>query len=63
MEFIPLSGLDGNADFNAVLQLYINAEPCIIDCGACVPVCPVGAIFKDEDLAPADKKCIAANTD
>lgn len=29
------------------LQLYINPEECI-DCGACVPECPVKAIFEDE---------------
>jgi len=30
------------------LQLYINPEECI-DCGACVPECPVDAIYEDED--------------
>lgn len=30
------------------LQLYINPEECI-DCGACVPECPVDAIFEDEE--------------
>ena len=29
-------------------QLYINPEECI-DCGACLPECPVKAIFADED--------------
>ena len=28
-------------------QLYINPEECI-DCGACLPECPVQAIFADE---------------
>ena len=32
------------------LQLYINPEECI-DCGACVPECPVDAIFSSEDEA------------
>ncbi len=32
-----------------VTQLYINPTECI-DCGACVPVCPVTAIFALEDL-------------
>jgi NAD-dependent dihydropyrimidine dehydrogenase PreA subunit len=31
-------------------QLYINPDICI-DCGACVPECPVDAIFKDEEEA------------
>jgi ferredoxin len=30
-------------------QLYIHPVDCI-DCGACVPVCPVTAIFALEDL-------------
>jgi ferredoxin len=30
-------------------QLYINPDECI-DCGACVPACPVQAIFPNEDV-------------
>ena len=30
-------------------MLYIDPETCI-DCGACVPVCPVQAIFPEEEL-------------
>lgn len=30
------------------LQLYIDPEECI-DCGACVPECPVDAIHEDEE--------------
>ena len=29
-------------------QLYINPEECIL-CGACVPECPVDAIFESEE--------------
>ena len=32
-------------------QLYIDPVECI-DCGACVPECPVGAIFQDADVPP-----------
>ena len=32
------------ATFEAETQLYIDPVECI-DCGACVPVCPVSAIF------------------
>ncbi len=35
--------------FNAETQLYIDPMECI-DCGACVPVCPVSAIFSLDDL-------------
>lgn len=31
-------------------QLYINPDVCI-NCGACLPECPVDAIYSDEDEA------------
>lgn len=34
-------------------MLYIHPDECV-DCGACEPVCPVGAIFYDDDV-PADQ--------
>ena len=34
-------------------QLYINPDVCI-DCGACLPECPVGAIFPNEEWATKD---------
>ena len=40
---------DGRPTFDGVPQLYIDPVECI-DCGACVPVCPVSAIFALEDL-------------
>ena len=40
---------DGRPAFNDVEQLYIDPVECI-DCGACVPVCPVAAIFAVDDL-------------
>jgi ferredoxin len=36
-------------EFAGASQLYINSDECIC-CGACVPVCPVSAIFAQEDL-------------
>ena len=36
-------------DFEAAPHLYVNPADCI-DCGACVPVCPVSAIFALDDL-------------
>jgi NAD-dependent dihydropyrimidine dehydrogenase PreA subunit len=36
-------------EFSSVPQLYIHPIDCI-DCGACVPVCPVSAIFFVDDL-------------
>ena len=40
---------DGRPGFDDVPQLYIDPTECI-DCGACVPVCPVEAIFDEADL-------------
>ena len=56
----PAQSLDGDEAFEETLQLYIDPDVCI-DCGACVPECPVGAIFMQEDLAPEDEKYIEIN--
>lgn len=37
------------ATFESEEMLYIDPVECI-DCGACVPVCPVSAIFALDDL-------------
>jgi NAD-dependent dihydropyrimidine dehydrogenase PreA subunit len=37
------------AQYSETDQLYIDPVECI-DCGACVPVCPVSAIFAGDDL-------------
>ena len=36
-------------DFDKHEMLYINPDECI-DCGACVPECPVEAIFDENEL-------------
>ena len=42
-------------------MLYIHPEECI-DCGACVPACPVSAIYESHDATPSSQKDrIAAN--
>lgn len=35
-------------------MLYIHPDECV-DCGACEPVCPVNAIYYDDDV-PADQE-------
>jgi len=40
---------DARPSFDEVPQLYIDPIECI-DCGTCVPVCPVSAIFALDDL-------------
>ena len=43
-------------------QLYIHPDECI-DCGACVPECPVTAIFTEEEVPPEWTAYIAKNRD
>lgn len=43
-------------------SLYINPSECI-DCGACEPVCPVEAIFYEDDLPPDLEPFLADNAD
>jgi len=43
-------------------QLYIEPDECI-DCGACVPECPVTAIFTEEEVPPNWESYIAKNRD
>lgn len=37
------------AGFEEAVQLYIDPDECI-DCSACVPACPVEAIFADDEV-------------
>ncbi|HSY16410.1 MAG TPA: ferredoxin [Jatrophihabitantaceae bacterium] len=43
-------------------MLYIQSDECV-DCGACEPVCPVEAIFYEDDLPENLKPYAAANID
>jgi ferredoxin len=38
-------------------MLYIHPDECI-DCGACVPACPVAAIYDSPDSTPATQKSL-----
>ncbi|MBX5467670.1 MAG: ferredoxin family protein [Firmicutes bacterium] len=44
----PVENVDGPL-FDEAPQLYIDPNTCI-DCGACVPECPVEAIFEESEL-------------
>jgi ferredoxin len=41
-------------------MFYIDPDECI-DCGACLPVCPVQAIFTDDDAPPEQERFIEVN--
>jgi len=43
-------------------QLYIHPDECI-DCGACEPVCPVKAIFAEDEVPVEWKAYIQKNAD
>ena len=43
-------------------QLYIHPDECI-DCGACEPVCPVEAIFYEDDVPDQWKEYHQANVE
>ena len=43
-------------------QMYIDPVTCI-DCDACVPACPVGAIFAQENVPARWRIFIAKNTE
>ena len=46
--------------FDSEKMLYIDPEECI-DCGACVPECPVEAIFPEEEVPEQWQKYIDIN--
>ena len=43
------------AEFATATMLFIHPEECI-DCGACVPACPVAAIYDSVESTPASQK-------
>ena len=49
-------------EFAQTTMLYIHPDECI-DCGACVPACPVAAIYDSVESTPASQKgLIEANS-
>ncbi|MFO1204821.1 MAG: ferredoxin family protein [Burkholderiales bacterium] len=44
------------------LRVYIDPVACI-DCGACIPACPVHAIFEEFDLTEEQQPWVALNAD
>lgn len=50
----------GEPGADTVRQLFINPRDCI-DCDACLQVCPVDAIYAQEDVPETSFASIAAN--
>ena len=44
-------------EFATATMLYIHPEECI-DCGACVPACPVSAIYDSAESTPSSQKTL-----
>jgi ferredoxin len=44
-------------EFATTTMLYIHPDECI-DCGACVPACPVAAIYDSHDSTPTSQKSL-----
>ena len=57
VEVCPVDCFYGDAK-----MLYIHPDECI-DCNACVPACPVEAIFAEEEVPESEKKWIQINKD
>jgi ferredoxin len=47
-------------EYEQVDMLHIDPENCI-DCGACVPVCPVSVIYAADDLPEQLKSFLEVN--
>jgi ferredoxin len=44
-------------EFDVAAMLFIHPDECI-DCGACVPACPVAAIYDSVDSTPSSQKAL-----
>jgi ferredoxin len=49
-------------EFERTTILYIHPEECI-DCGACVPACPVSAIYDSIETTPDNQKAFVQAND
>lgn len=47
-------------EFAEASMLYIHPEECI-DCGACIPACPVAAIYTDGEVPASQTLLVEAN--
>ena len=59
VDVCPVDCIQGGPDYQ---QMFIDPVTCT-DCDACVPACPVTAIFAAEDVPPKWKQFIAKNAE
>ena len=60
VEVCPVECIYEADDQFYIHPFYIHPEECI-DCGACIPACPVNAIFIEEDVPQEWQDFIAEN--
>jgi NAD-dependent dihydropyrimidine dehydrogenase PreA subunit len=58
-EVCPMDCIHGTQEDN---MLFIDPADCI-DCGACRPACPVGAIFPENEVPEKWRQFIGINAD
>jgi NAD-dependent dihydropyrimidine dehydrogenase PreA subunit len=59
VDVCPMDCIHGNDDDK---MLYIDPDDCI-DCGACIPACPVNAIFVDNEVPEKWRDYVKINAD
>jgi ferredoxin len=59
VDVCPMDCIHGNDQDQ---MLYIDPDDCI-DCGACIPACPVNAIFVDNQVPEKWREYIKINAD
>jgi ferredoxin len=60
VESIQATPVDERRSRYAGVQMFVNPRGCI-DCGACLPACPVNAIFMDDEVPPPYQHFIELN--
>ena len=60
VETIQAIPVDERGSRLAGAQMFVNPKECI-DCGACLPVCPVNAIYLDDEVPAQYRQYIELN--
>ena len=60
VETIQATPADERRSRFAGIQMFVNPNECI-NCGACLPVCPVNAIYVDDEIPPQYHRFIELN--